>query len=231
MKDPLFRLSAQFGAAGPGERASAVPGLPTAAAEPSRFVARRVDHPEDAADITQQTLLLACAEFQKGDGRIDNLSRWLRTIAHHLIVDHYRARNRARLTEVGNGWVDPEPALQTRADMPLAIAECRQQLNMFLDRVTRLVWLEHQVAVLMSDVYGYADKHSAAQLRMTLPSFKMLLHQARASLREVTERAQSSGTGTPSAFGEIVNDTGRGLRIVLPVVALAWSGQRGPNLG
>jgi len=51
----------------------------------------------DAADIAQQTLLLACAELSACRG--ENLSPWLFAIARHLIVDHYRAQNRFRFVE------------------------------------------------------------------------------------------------------------------------------------
>ena len=44
-----------------------------------RFVARRVANHADAADIAQQTLLLACAKLSSCRG--ENLSAWLFTIA------------------------------------------------------------------------------------------------------------------------------------------------------
>jgi DNA-directed RNA polymerase specialized sigma24 family protein len=160
-----------------------------AAAELSRFVARRVDNVDDAADITQQTVLLACAELRSS--RVENLTRWLHTIAHNLIVDHYRAQSRFRFTGLRSELAEVEPALQTRPDLPLAIVESRERLNVLLNCVTRLVWLEHQVAVLLSDIYGYADKHSAAQMQMTVSCFKLMLHGARGQLHDLEERALS----------------------------------------
>jgi len=85
---------------------------PIDAAEVHRFVARRVANHADAADIAQQTLLLACAKLSSCRG--ENLSAWLFTIARHLIVDHYRAKNRIQFVDVSPAALaETEPALRT----------------------------------------------------------------------------------------------------------------------
>ncbi len=167
------------------------------AAELHRFVARFVANLADAADIAQQTLLLACAELSTCRG--ENLSPWLFAIARHLIVDHYRAQNRFRFVEVVAALEEAEPALQTPADAVLAAGECRERLRSLLDFITRGVCLEHQVAVLLADVYGHRDKHSAAVLRMSVPCFKLLLHGARARLREIVGGSRMPVSKTSSA--------------------------------
>ncbi len=160
------------------------------AAELHRFVARSVANPDDAADIAQHALLRACAELSNCRG--ENLWPWLFTIADHLIVDHYRAQNRFRFVELEVALADTEPVLQTLPDTALAVCECNERLRRFLDFITRGICLEHQVTVLLADVYGHRDKHSAAVLRMSVPSFKLLLHGARARLREI-----GGGNGMP----------------------------------
>lgn len=152
------------------------------AADVHRFVARRVGNLADAADIAQQTLLQACAKL--GTCRGGNLSAWLLTIARHLIVDHYRARNRFRFLEVA-ALAETEPALRTPPDAVLAVCERRERLNSWLNCLTRRLRLEEQVAVLLADVHGHFDKDSAAVLRMSVPSFKLLLHGARVRLHEI----------------------------------------------
>jgi DNA-directed RNA polymerase specialized sigma24 family protein len=153
------------------------------AAELHRFVARSVANPDDAADIAQHVLLQACEELS--NCRSENLWPWLFTIANHLIVDHYRAQNRFRFVELGVALADTHPVLQSLPDTALSVCECNERLSSFLDVLTRWICMEHQVAVLLADVYGHRDKHSAAVLRMSLPSFKLLLHGARARLREI----------------------------------------------
>jgi len=154
-----------------------------------RFVARRVKNADDAADISQQAMLLAYEERSTCD--IESLSSWLFTVARHLIVDHFRSQNRFRFMVLRSAVVDAEPALQTRPDLALVIAQCHEELGFLLHRIVRLTWLEHQVAVLMSDVYGYGDKHSATELRMSVPCFKLMLHGARLSLRHISHRSGS----------------------------------------
>jgi DNA-directed RNA polymerase specialized sigma24 family protein len=170
------------------------------AAELHRFVARSVANPDDAADIAQHVLMLACAELSKCRG--ENLWPWLFTIANHLIVDHYRAQNRVRFVELGVALADTEPVLQTLPDTVLAICECNERLRHFLDFITRAICVEHQVTVLLADVYGHRDKHSAALLCMTVPSFKLLLHGARARLREIGARTRMPVKKTSAPAGD-----------------------------
>jgi RNA polymerase sigma-70 factor, ECF subfamily len=162
------------------------------------FVGRRVACLEDAEDIAQQTVLLACAElrgFRGGDPR-----PWLLAIARNLIIDHYRVQKRYRVVELSESLAQAEPALQTRPDSVLAAQECRERLEGLLDRISH-VCLEHQVAVLLADVYGHCDRHSAAVLRMSVPCFKLLLHGARVRLREIAGQRRAAAERRGAAAG------------------------------
>jgi DNA-directed RNA polymerase specialized sigma24 family protein len=145
------------------------------------FVLRLVPEPADAADIAQQALLLACSDH--GGSRIANVDAWLRCIARHLIIDHFRAGNRYTSVELRDALADSEPILRTRADLPVAIRECRERIRSLLDDATGQLCLVHQIALLLSDVYGHCDKHSATLLRMSVPCYKLVLHRARSALR------------------------------------------------
>lgn len=181
-----------------------------------RFVARRVANGTDAADITQQTLLLACAKLSTYRG--ENLSAWLFAIARHLIVDHYRAKNRFQFVEVG-ALMETESALQTPLDSS-AIYEGRERLKGWLDCITHRLRLEEQVAVLLSDVYDHRDKDSAAVLRMSVPSFKLLLHGARARLQKIVggnrtlvpKTSAAALGGSASGHGSETAEPGKGGR-------------------
>ncbi|MBP7148269.1 MAG: hypothetical protein KBD01_12025 [Acidobacteria bacterium] len=151
------------------------------ATEIHRYVARRVANPADAADLAQQALMLA---FEKLPAFRNGLLRaWLFTIARHVIVDHYRSRNRARMLELSDEFEESEPALHTAPDLPVAACYCRERVNDWLECIARRLRLDEQVAVLLADVYGYRDRESSEMLRMTLPCFKLMLHGARACLR------------------------------------------------
>ena len=154
-----------------------------AAVSVHRFVTRRVTNHADAADIAQQTLMLGCAKF--GTLRGDNVIGWLLVIARHLIVDHYRTRARLCFVTVDRAADEArEPALQVTPDAVLTACDCRERLRVWRQRIS-LLRLDQQVAVLLADAHEYSDKESAAELRLSVPSFKLLLHGARVRLREV----------------------------------------------
>jgi RNA polymerase sigma-70 factor (ECF subfamily) len=158
------------------------------AGDVQRYVSRRVANREDASDLTQQTLMVAWVKRETFRG--DNAGAWLLTIARHLIIDYYRSRARLRrhittsiaaLDSRGTFQIDPEA---------LPVCEFHERLKAWRGRLIRLT-IEEQVAVLLADVYEYRDKDSAALLRMSAASFKLLLHSARRRLRLVDQRAHA----------------------------------------
>ena len=94
---------------------------------------------------------------------------------------------------------ETERALRIPPEDVVSECEFREHLNAWLDCCTRELELEQQVAVLQSDVYDYRDKDSAEMLRMSVPSFKLLLHGARARLKEIGSSGRhTTRRATPS---------------------------------
>lgn len=150
--------------------------------EVRRFVRRALSSPEDAEDVFQQTMLQAHRRRETFHG--ENFRAWLFTIARHLIVDHYRTNRRFTFVDVDEvGLGNAEPALQVTTEMVRGGFEGRERLHHCLHCVTRRVSMRQQIALLLADFYGFTDKESAVALKLTLPSFKKLLHKARARLR------------------------------------------------
>jgi len=145
------------------------------------FVLRLVPEPADAADIAQQALLVAWSESRTS--RVANADAWLRCIARHLVINHFNARNRHDSVELGEALADSEPLLRTRSDFSFAVRESRERLRVLLDDAMGRLCLLHQAALLLADVYGHCDKHSATVLRMSVPCFKLVLHRARSTVR------------------------------------------------
>ena len=154
-----------------------------AAVSVQRFVTRRVTNHADAADIAQQTLMLGYAKFSTLRG--DNVLGWLLVIARHLIADHYRTRGRLRFVTVEQAADEArDHALQITPDAVLTACDCHERLRVWRRHIS-LLRLDQQVAVLLADAHEYSDKESAAVLRLSVSSFKLLLHGARVRLREV----------------------------------------------
>jgi len=142
-----------------------------------RFVSQCVANRADAADISQEVLTIACAN-------VETFTDELIAIARRLIVDYHRTRN-----QVDFVTIDPvesnerESALRIPADSVVARYDVRRRVANWLRRCSQVLEPGQQVAVLLADIYGYADKDSAAMLGMSLPSFKTLLHTSRARLK------------------------------------------------
>jgi DNA-directed RNA polymerase specialized sigma24 family protein len=163
-----------------------------AAVDVHRFVAERVANRADAADIAQETLLAAWATFQAD--RSGPIDEWLTAIARKRIADYDRARDRVHLVAIDSAR-DTEMALQIGADAVVARCECHRRVDGWLRRCAQLLRPGQHVAVMLADVYEYGDKDSAAMLRMSVPSFKLLLHRSRARLNAFGATAASSRVG------------------------------------
>ena len=95
------------------------------------FFAYRLDSRSDAEDLTQLTFERAVRSFARYDARRASVATWLMTIAHNLLIDHYR-RNRGPGTEpIGEDGVTadrlgqtpgPENDLGLDADLAAALA-------------------------------------------------------------------------------------------------------------
>ncbi|MCX6925384.1 MAG: RNA polymerase sigma factor [Verrucomicrobia bacterium] len=174
------------------------------------FVARRVNNPWDAQDIAQQCLLLASAKLDSFRG--ENFQAWLFSIARNLVVDYYRGHDRRQSVEMDEAvQLEAEPALQTEPECVQSLCDSRERLRCWVSCISQRLRLEQQIALLLADVHGYRDKESAAELGVTVPCFKLLLHGARADLREIAgngcglvpeksaDAATAAGTGPRSS--------------------------------
>ena len=165
-----------------------------AAADVHRFVARLVANHADAADIAQETLLAAWATFNTVAG--EPIEEWLFAIARKRIADYDRARERVHLVTIDSAAAHKtETALQVGADAVVARCDFHHRVNGWLRRCAQLLRPGQHVAVMLADVYEYGDKDSAAMLRMSVPSFKLLLHRSRARLRAFGTTPAASRVG------------------------------------
>ena len=71
------------------------------------FIARRVDDPHIADDITQDVLTRSLAGG--GLDTVDNPTGWLYRAARNAVIDHYRLRRRHQpLFDADERWTEPE---------------------------------------------------------------------------------------------------------------------------
>jgi DNA-directed RNA polymerase specialized sigma24 family protein len=146
-----------------------------------RFVSRHVANYDDAADISQEVLTIACASVRTSAG--EHNDECLYAIARELIVDYDRARSQVDFVAIDPADDECESALRIPPDSVVATCDMRRRVATWLRRCRQVLEPSQQVAVLLADIYGYADKDSAAMLGMSVPSFKILLHSSRTRLK------------------------------------------------
>ena len=154
-----------------------------------QFVASRLGDRHEADDVTQQTLQQALRKLDSFRG--GNLRAWLLCLARHEIANRARARAGVQFVEfTESGLQHAERQPQTAPDCVQASCDAKARIESCLFCMANRLRMAEEVAVLLSDVHGYADQESAARLRMTLASFKFLLHRARRRLHRAAADEQ-----------------------------------------
>ncbi len=149
-----------------------------------RFVIKYIDHPDDAADITQQAFVEAArtiASF-RGDSK---LSTWLFGIAMNMVRNYLnRAPHRIwkfetdeSLTTVASGWPDPSDCLIQKELIEL-VEKAFSDLPKEMSEVLGLVAIEE---------ISYQD--AATMLNIPLGTVRSRVSRARAVLREQFQHA------------------------------------------
>lgn len=140
------------------------------------FVIRLVGDPASAADVYQEAFL----RVLQGAGRYTagrRFSTWLFSIAHHLAVDHLRARMaRVPVDQVAHrlAWQGEDPAEQAVRDEGAAAAwQALAELP-----------LEQRAVVLLRVVQGCSQEETARITGVAVGTVKSRLHYALAKLRE-----------------------------------------------
>jgi RNA polymerase sigma-70 factor (ECF subfamily) len=142
-----------------------------------RHLYYRVGHPVEAEDLAAQVFLKAWNAI----GRYRPMGRpfgvWLLSIAHNLLVDHYRAqRDSSSIDDViipADDSADPV----TLAEKSFASANLRQAIK----KLKR----DQQVVVVMRYIDGVDYSDIAAFLNKSEGAVRVILHRALLSLRGI----------------------------------------------
>lgn len=148
-------------------------------------VYRLVDHPEDAADVTQDAFLNAYQSLHtfKGDAEFYT---WLYRIAFNSAVTLKRKkRATASLEGVGtDGPLDPDdPSEYVQPGADLIRDENEQLLRTALNRLSH----EHREVLILKEIEGLRYEEIAAILGVPIGTVRSRLHRARLELRELLQ--------------------------------------------
>ncbi len=147
-----------------------------------RFVLRSVRGPAEAQELFQDVwmrVIEARARYQPQA----KFTTWLYTIAHHRLVDHWRARGLATVSLDDEGSNLPEPAA-SGATEPQRIAEGRADLAKLAAAIAALP-LAQREAFLLHHEGGLTAVEIAAATGANEEAAKSRLRYAMHKLREV----------------------------------------------
>lgn len=102
-----------------------------------RMVGRLIPSPEEAEEVTQDTLLEAFQSLARFDARKASFYTWLMRIAHHTALKHYRQHHKAvAIVEMEPSW------LETVAD---------DETDALLNDTNRMALMEKAIDTLKPD--------------------------------------------------------------------------------
>jgi RNA polymerase sigma-70 factor (ECF subfamily) len=172
-------------------------GLPALRAHLHAFIARRVESPEVADDLTQDVLLRLLTHDH---GRVENPTAWLYRVARNVIIDHYRSRGRGRRRLDADDPAPAGPAEEPFADDPLAAQrELARCLGPLVDQLAE----PYRSAVSAVDLAGQTHTDLAQAVGLSVSGMKSRVQRGRRQLRQLLTdccRVHISPAGSISGY-------------------------------
>lgn len=139
-----------------------------------RYVRYRINHEQDAEDLTEQVFLKAWAGLSGYRGEVP-FKAWIYRIARNTVVDHYRTRKaESPLME----WALPPNGKGQPEESALA-QETTQLLAQAISRQSAL----HQDVLVMRFINGLSTEETARILERSAGAIRVLQHRALKSLK------------------------------------------------
>lgn len=133
----------------------------------------------DAEDVVQETLLAVHLKYNSYDPSLPFLP-WLRTIAHHKLVDHWRKKN------ISGAVPLEEDVIDARGD-----ESANTNAALTLEKLLMALPEKQQTIVRLARIDGKSMQEIADELKLTVPDVKVTLHRA---LKKLAENAKENET-------------------------------------
>ncbi len=147
------------------------------------FVDRRVSNREDAEDIVQDTLLQLLRSLRILQNPIGQVTAWLYTVAHNLIVNHDRKHREEELPTVGQEHND-ESYLGDLSEIMVSdndspeMQMLRTMVWQELDKALAELPPEQREALEMTEVEGLSTAEAAQRMQVSVGTFLSRKHYA-----------------------------------------------------
>lgn len=150
------------------------------------FVDRRVSNREDAEDIVQDTLLQLLRSLSILQNPIGQVSAWLYTVAHNLIVNHDRKHRESEWPGVAamGEEADDEAYLGDLSEIMVGdndgpeMQMLRSMVWQELDKVLAELPDEQRMALVMTEVEGLSTAEAARRMNVSQGTFLSRKHYA-----------------------------------------------------
>lgn len=145
-----------------------------------RFVVGKLSHTQEAEDVTADVFLSAWQYLCNPQKQVKNVRALFYTIARRKVVDAYRARSKGQETELDAA---AGLASTTNIEHEIGVKTEVQKLYASIKQLKE----EYAEALLLRYLDGYSVGDVADILGKSPGSTRVLLHRAKAKLREVIE--------------------------------------------
>ena len=148
------------------------------------YIYRRTGEQPQAEDLTAQVFLKMLEAIQNQRAWHSSFSGWLYRIAHNLVIDYYRRRDRQQQVPI-----DDVPVIPSDSDNPVQAAELQLSAERLLAAINRLTD-EQATVVSFRFLEGYSINEVATMMDKTEGAIKALQYRAVATLRQLLENEQ-----------------------------------------
>lgn len=153
------------------------------------YVNHRVSNREDAEDIVQDTLLQLMRSLRILENPIGQVTSWLYTVAHNLIVIHNKKRRESEIPSRSND--EKEDAFMNDLSEIMAAEDDGPEMQLLrsmvwqeLDKVLAELPEEQRRAIELTEVEGLTSTEAAQQMQVTLGTFLSRKHYAVLQIRK-----------------------------------------------
>lgn len=136
------------------------------------YIYRRTSNPTLAEDLTSETFIKAIEADKRGSGSQSSFSGWIYRIAHNLIIDYYRIKDRlkeAPLEFAINSFADCDDPFD-KVEVQIEFEKAKSVISQLTD--------DQQTVLLMRYLGGYEFDEIGQQMGRNRNAVKSLQHRA-----------------------------------------------------
>jgi RNA polymerase sigma-70 factor (ECF subfamily) len=148
------------------------------------YIYRRVGDETQTEDLTAQVFMKMLQAIRDRKGWHSSFSGWLYRIAHNIVIDYYRQRDRRK-----DIALDDAPDLVSERDNPMLSTELKmaaEQLRFAMRQLTE----DQEEVLILRFMEGYSIGEVAVMMNKTEGAIKALQYRAVANLRGLLAHVQ-----------------------------------------